>query len=122
MVNSTERWTKSTEPTKRPKDRTTWVRQKQSSCNRYRYGQDEKDELRLWDPKKTVEAKLSSPLPRTKLQVKFSYVTNRQHLTVTPEELAGLHFLSTNVSELNTKHQAYRYCNVKYIGFSQIKI
>ena len=36
-------------------------------------------------------------------------VTHRQHLAVTPEELAGLHFLSTNPSELNTKHQAYRY-------------
>ena len=30
-------------------------------------------------------------------------VTHREHLTVTPEELAGLHFLSTNASELNTK-------------------
>ena len=37
-------------------------------------------------------------------------VTNRQHLSVTPEELAGLHFLSTNVSKLNTKRLAYRYC------------
>ena len=26
------------------------------SFNRYRYGQDEKDELRLWNPKKTGEA------------------------------------------------------------------
>ena len=45
-------------------------------------------------------------------KVLFIIVTNRQHLTVTPEELAGLHFLSTNVSELKTKHQAYRYGKV----------
>ena len=29
----------------------------------------------------------------------------------------GLHFLSTNVSELNTKHQAYRYCKSKIYWF-----